>query len=95
MKIKKNKDQDFINASLISKMPIEIIMAAIATMIFIFAVGFLLKLENQAQPQTIDVAMFYIIANIIVGIVTIPFIVPAIASYLTLATIKTDIDVNE
>ena len=95
MKSKKNKDQDFINSSLISKMPIEIIMAAIATMIFIFAVGFLLKLENQAQPQTIDVAMFYIIANIIVGIVTIPFIVPAIASYLTLATIKTDIDVNE
>ena len=47
MKIKKNKDQDFINASLISKMPIEIIMAAIATMIFIFAVGFLLKLENR------------------------------------------------
>lgn len=95
MKIQKNKDQDFINASLLAKMPIEIIMAVIATIIFIFAVGFLLKLENQVQPQTVNVAMFYTAAMIAVVIVTIPFIVPAIATYLTLLTVNTDIDVNE
>lgn len=95
MKIKKNKDQDFINASLISKMPIEIVMAVIASIIFIFGVSFLLKLENQVQPQDINVAMFYTIAMIIVGILTIPFIIPAVATYLTLLTVSTDIDVNE
>ena len=95
MQIKRNKDQDFINAALVAKMPIEIIMAVIATIVFIFAVGFLLKMENRAQPQTINAVMFYIAANVIVGIVTIPFIVPAIATYLTLTTVKTDIDVNE
>lgn len=95
MKIKKNKDQDFINASLISKMPIEIVMAVIASIIFIFGVSFLLKLENQVQPQDINVAMFYTIAMIIVGILTMPFIVPAVATYLTLLTVSTDIDVNE
>lgn len=95
MKIKKNKDQDFINASLISKMPIEIVMAVIASIIFIFGVSFLLKLENQVQPQDINVAMFYTIAMIIVGILTMPFIIPAVATYLTLLTVSTDIDVNE
>ena len=95
MKIKKNKDQDFINASLISKMPIEIVMAVIASIIFIFGVSFLLKLENQVQPQDINVAMFYTIAMIIVGILTMPFVVPAVATYLTLLTVSTDIDVNE
>ena len=95
MKIKKNKDQDFINASLISKMPIEIVMAVIASIIFIFGVSFLLKLENQVQPQDINVAMFYTAAMIVVVIVTIPFIVPAIATYLTLLTVNTDIDVNK
>lgn len=95
MKIEKNKDQDFINASLISKMPIEIVMAVIASIIFIFGVSFLLKLENQVQPQDINVAMFYTIAMIIVGILTMPFIVPAVATYLTLLTVSTDIDVNE
>lgn len=95
MKIKKNKDQDFINASLISKMPIEIVMAVIASIIFIFGVSFLLKLENQVQPQDINVAMFYAIAMIIVGILTMPFIIPAVATYLTLLTVSTDIDVNE
>lgn len=95
MQIKRNRDQDFINASLVAKMPIEIIMALIATIIFVFSVVFLLKLENQAQPQTIDVAMFYTIAMIIVGILTMPFIVPAVATYLTLLTVSTDIDVNE
>lgn len=95
MKIKKNKDQDFINASLISKMPIEIVMAVIASIIFIFGVSFLLKLENQVQPQDINVAMFYAIAMIIVGILTMPFIIPVVATYLTLLTVSTDIDVNE
>lgn len=95
MKIQKNKDQDFINASLLAKMPIEIIMAVIATIIFIFGVGFLLKLENQAQPQTVNLAMFYIIAMVVIGIITIPFIISPIATYLTLITGSTDIDVNE
>lgn len=95
MRIKKNKDQDFINASLISKMPIEIVMAVIATIIFIFGVGFLLKLENQAQLQTVNVAMFYTIAMVAIGIVTIPFVIPPIATYLTLLTVSTDIDINE
>lgn len=95
MKIKKNKDQDFINASLVAKVPIEIIMAIIATIIFIFGVGFLLKLENQAQPQTVNVVMFYTIAVVVIGIITIPFIISPIATYLTLLTVSTDIDVNE
>ena len=95
MKIKKNKDQDFINASLVAKVPIEIIMAIIATIIFIFGVGFLLKLENQAQPQTVNVVMFYTIAVVVIGIITIPFIISPIATYLTLLTVSIDIDVNE
>lgn len=95
MQFKRNKDQDFINASLVSKMPIEIIMAVIATIIFIFGVGFLLKLENQAQPQTVNVVMFYTIAVVVIGIITIPFIISPIATYLTLLTGSTDIDVNE
>lgn len=95
MQFKRNKDQDFINASLVSKMPIEIIMAVIATIIFIFGVGFLLKLENQAQLQTVNVAMFYTIAMVAIGIVTIPFVIPPIATYLTLLTVSTDIDINE
>lgn len=92
MKVKQNKDQDFINASMIAKTPIDLIIGVIATLILIFSIYVNLNLMSQNPPQVLEGVMFYLFPILVTGFLTIPLIVLFIADFCTLETVRTDID---
>lgn len=91
--MKKNKDQDFINASLVSKVPIELFFSLVAGLILISSISVNLNLEAQNQPQTIDEVFFYLLPVLLTTFVCVPFIISPIATAMSLATSKVDINV--
>lgn len=87
----KNEDRDFVNASLISKTPIELFFCLIAVLILGFTVYTSFSLMNQNNPQTLNEVSTYAFPVLIVGILVTPFIVSFISSFFALTTIGIDI----
>ena len=89
----KKEDRDFLNASLIAKLPIELVFSIIAFLILSFSIYINFKLEYQAQPKTIDEVIPNLFPIFVIFLISIPFIVMPICTILALATTRTDIDV--
>ena len=83
------KDQDFRNASLVAKVPIELVINTIATILLIFSITSVVK---TAGNVTIDEVPTIVVELIGIFIVYVPFIVMFWATLLALTTGKTDIN---
>lgn len=91
--MKRNKDQDFINSSLVARVPIELFFSLVANLILIFSIYVNLNLANQNQPQTLDEVFSFLLPVLLTTFVCVPFIILPIATAMSLATSKVDINV--
>lgn len=94
-KIKKNHDQDFMNASLIAKAPFYFIINILVTIIFIFLSGMVINLIGKNQPTNINEVICYACLGMLVMLLCFPFMFQFISLYLSLTTIRTDINFGQ
>lgn len=90
-----NENQDFVNAALVAKVPIELLFSLIASLILIFSIYMNMSLEVQIQPHTVNEVFSYILPILVVATICIPFIVLPVSTILSLMTVRTDIDVSK
>lgn len=88
----KNNNQDFVNASLIAKLPIEMVLSLIAVIIFVFSMYVSYSLLFQNQPQTLDGVLFYKLPEMIAFVLVFPFIVSLLSTYFAVSTGRADVD---
>lgn len=93
--MEQNENQDFVNAALVAKVPIELLFSLIASLILIFSIYMNMSLEVQIQPHTVNGVLSYILPILVVATICIPFIVLPVSTILSLMTVRTDIDVWE
>lgn len=83
------KDQDFRNASLIAKAPIELVVNVIASILLIFSITLIVKTTGNV---TVDEVPVIVVELIGIFIVCIPFMTMFWATLFALTTGKTDIN---